>query len=209
MVGNQTNFSPAKFREILIPNFDQKFQYIIEQLVFSAFQKHKETGSLYSQAEQLLLSELGLLDWKPKHQLWFSKNYSDAQSADRIDAEYFQPMYEEIIEKFKGNANIKYLKEITHLVGHPSNPPYTSKESEGKTFIITQKHLGTYYPSDNFWDDPEALYTTDEFIKRNRKFLLKKNDIILYWGFLHIPQKSIFQNYEPLYIRILSERSIG
>jgi restriction endonuclease S subunit len=38
------------------------------------------------------------LDWKPKHELAFVKNFSATQEAERFDAEYFQPKYEEIIE---------------------------------------------------------------------------------------------------------------
>ena len=51
----------------------------------------------YKQAEEILLSELGLVDWRPKHCLSFVRNYSDTKHAGRMDAEYFQPKYEEII----------------------------------------------------------------------------------------------------------------
>ena len=49
------------------------------------------------------------MDWKPKHTVTFVKNFSDTQKAERIDAEYFQPKYEEIIEavkKYKGGFDI-------------------------------------------------------------------------------------------------------
>ena len=53
------------------------------------------------QAQTILLSELGLTHWQPKHQLTFIKNYSDTKQAGRIDAEYFQPKYEDIIKAIK------------------------------------------------------------------------------------------------------------
>ncbi|MCD4681480.1 MAG: restriction endonuclease subunit S [Bacteroidales bacterium] len=59
---------------------------------------HQNSKQLYSEAQTLLLSELNLLNWKPKHQLSFIKNYSDTQQAGRFDAEYFQPKYDEIVE---------------------------------------------------------------------------------------------------------------
>jgi restriction endonuclease S subunit len=170
-----------QIKRLKIPIFEQKFQEVIERIVHKSFSSRNQSKSLYSQAEQLLLSELGLLDWKPKHTLSFIKNYSDTQKAERIDAEYFQPKYEEIIEavkKYKGGFDT--LADLTKLVGHPSNPPYETSNIENKTFIITQKHLANYFPADNFWKDEEALYTTDEFIEKNRKFILQKNDIILY-----------------------------
>jgi len=57
--------------------------------------------SIYSQAETLLLEELGLKDFKPKYEKTYTAKLSDAFSAHRIDAEYFQPAYEEVIEKLR------------------------------------------------------------------------------------------------------------
>lgn len=78
---------------------------ILNKIVSKCCKLVLESDHLYSQAEQFLLSELGLLDWKPKHTLTFIKNFSATQEAERMDAEYFQPKYEEIIEavkKYKG-----------------------------------------------------------------------------------------------------------
>ena len=58
----------------------------------------KRSEQLYSLSQTLLLSELGLTDWQPKHRLTFIKNYSDTERVERIDAEYYQPKYEEIDE---------------------------------------------------------------------------------------------------------------
>ena len=48
-----------------------------------------------------MLTELGLNDWNPVHQLTFIKNFSDTREVERIDAEYFQPKYDEIINSIK------------------------------------------------------------------------------------------------------------
>jgi restriction endonuclease S subunit len=101
----QPNISIPNLNQILIPVLSEKFQGVIENIFFTSGKKIEESFSFYSQAEQLLLSELGLADWKPKHRLTFVKNFSETQKAERIDAEYFQPKYEEIIEavkKYKG-----------------------------------------------------------------------------------------------------------
>jgi len=77
----------------------------ISNLVDSAISLINESKKSYHEAEQILLSELGLLGWKPKHQLSFVKNFSDTKSAERIDSDYFQPVYDEIIEKVKHYKN--------------------------------------------------------------------------------------------------------
>ncbi len=157
------------------------FQRIIRQLFIKSQDLYINEVEQYQKAEQLLLSELGLTDWKPKHTLAFVKNFSDTQKAERIDAEYFQPKYEEIIEAIKRyKGGFDELGNLTKLIGHPSNPPYETINTENKTFIITQKHLSNYFPVDNFWKDEEALYTTDDFIEKNKKYILQDNDIILY-----------------------------
>lgn len=69
----------------------------------------------YRKAETMLLGELGLLNWKPKHRLSFIKNFSATQSDKRIDAEYFQPMYEEVVKSIKASKNHSKLGDIVSI----------------------------------------------------------------------------------------------
>ena len=142
----------------------------------------------------MILAELGLINWKAKHRLWFVKNYSDTQEAERIDAEYFQPKYDEIITAIKNySGGWDTLGNLCELVGHPSNPPYTDTEDTDKTFIITQKHLGDVCLNDEFWKDSDALYTTQEFINKNSQYTLKKDDILLYSVGAYIGKTNIYK----------------
>lgn len=77
------------------------FQVLIEKILKKAFSKSENAYSYFQQAQSLLLSELGLENWKPKHKLTFVKNYFDTKISERIDAEYFQPKFDEIIEAIK------------------------------------------------------------------------------------------------------------
>jgi type I restriction enzyme, S subunit len=85
----------------LIPNFPQSFQLQIEQIVKSAHQKQSQSKQLYREAEELLLAELGLLNYQVKHTLWFSATKKEIEVAKRYDSEYFQPKYAEIIKKIE------------------------------------------------------------------------------------------------------------
>lgn len=110
----------------------KSFQEKIKNLITVSYEKINQSKNLYSQAEELLLSELGLLGWKPKHQLAFIKNFSDTQRAERIDAEYFQPKYEEIIEavkKYKGGFD-----ELGNLV-KIKDKNFTPKDNEQYKYI--------------------------------------------------------------------------
>lgn len=72
------------------------------------------------------------MDWKPKHELTFIKNYSDTEKAERIEAQYFQPKYEEIIKavkKYKGGFD-----ELGNLV-KIKDKNFTPKEKEQYRYI--------------------------------------------------------------------------
>jgi len=72
---------------------------------------------LYSQAENLILEELGLKGFKPEYKKTYTAKLSSAFSAHRIDAEYFQPAYEEVIEKIKEkNIELKLLGKLAERV---------------------------------------------------------------------------------------------
>jgi restriction endonuclease S subunit len=128
----QPHIASSYLYNLPIPKFNENFENIVDDLVNKSEKFKDQSKSLYSQAEQLLLSELGLLGWKPKHTLAFVKNYSDTQKAERIDAEYFQPKYEEIIEavkKYKGGYD-----ELGNLV-KINDKNFTPKDNEQYKYI--------------------------------------------------------------------------
>ena len=49
----------------------------------------------------MLLSELGLSSWKPKHRLAYVKNFAKTQHVKRLDADYFQPKYNAMLRLIK------------------------------------------------------------------------------------------------------------
>ena len=102
MQGNQANFSLAKFKEVRIPKFDDKLQLKIEQILYRSHQKLEESKKLYQEAEELLLSELGLLDFAPNNDNISIKSFSDSFFVSgRLDSEYYQPKYDDIMNKIK------------------------------------------------------------------------------------------------------------
>lgn len=102
LVGNQANFSPAKFRQIEIPILDKKLQQIISESINIAFLKLQEAKDIYLRAETILIEELGFSAWKPSHEQIAIRTLQEAKNAERIDAEYYQPQYVEI-SKLLGN----------------------------------------------------------------------------------------------------------
>jgi len=105
MLSGQGKIELEDIRDIVIYEASDNLQGIISKCVHLSQSLVSNSESTFKEAENILLSELGLTNWQPKHQLTFIKNYSDTQQAERIDAEYYQPKYEEIedaIKSYKG-----------------------------------------------------------------------------------------------------------
>lgn len=87
--------------DLYLPNISQNLNEEIKNLVDKAYILHLNSHFLYSQAENLLLEELGLKDFKVEDDLSYIVNLSQIKSAHRADAEYFQPKYERLIKRIE------------------------------------------------------------------------------------------------------------
>ena len=112
----------SAIKSFLIPDLNRKFQETIASYCHRAEKLRKDSKQCYSDVQTLLLSEIGLADWQPKHQLTFVKNFSDIENAERIDADYFQPKYDDIVNTIKNYSggcdtlgNIVTLKKCVEV----------------------------------------------------------------------------------------------
>jgi len=120
-------------KSLLVPIFPGSFINRIDKIYKEGLDQLQISKSLYSQAEDLLLEELGLKDHKPIEELSYIVKLSDVKSAHRADAEYYQPKYEKIKEKIK-KQNVKLLGDLVSLRKgfEPGSDEYQNK---GKLFI--------------------------------------------------------------------------
>lgn len=98
---NQSNVNAEELKRVEIPLVDIRLQSQVTLAFDEAFKYIQRSEYKFNEAQTLLLTELGLTNWQLKHQLTFVKNYSDITQAERIDAEYFQPKYEELVKAIK------------------------------------------------------------------------------------------------------------
>jgi len=131
----QPKITTDDVKQILVFIVDSRTQEEVSRLVQEARHNQEESKFLYSQAENLLLEELGLKDFKPKYELSYAANLSKAFGAHRIDAEYFQPAYHELMEYLSDNFELKSLGKL--LLGFQKGVEVGSEnyEEEGKPFI--------------------------------------------------------------------------
>lgn len=153
------------------PN-DKNLEKLLRDLFIKSQSFNREATEKYRNAEQILLSELGLLNWKPKHRLSFVKKYSDTDSAGRIDAEYFQPMYEEIVKAVTSSKTYSALGDNVSIK-KCTEPGSEAYQDSGIPFLRVS-NLSKFGPnSDNQQFISEALY---ESLKSHQP---KKGEILL------------------------------
>ncbi len=122
------NIDDLRSLPIFIPG--RPLQDEIGRIVLDAKESFDVSKSLYSQAESLLLKELELKDFNPKYELSFSANLSKVFGAHRVDAEYFQPAFDQVTEKVisykNGYVSLLTCAESVRPDFNPSKYPDTS-----------------------------------------------------------------------------------
>lgn len=101
----QPNLLLTQVKQIKVFVPSVKFQLLIESIYKDSFNIKEKTNEFYKLAENLILQELDLLNWQPKHNLWTVKAFSDTQQSQRMDAEYYQPKFETILNAIQNYSN--------------------------------------------------------------------------------------------------------
>ncbi|MCP1226479.1 hypothetical protein [Sebaldella sp. S0638] len=116
---NQANINPEEVKEIEIPLLDMKLQKLVESRFLIANKNKIISENLYKEAQEILLKELNLDNYKLLEENISIKSLSASfLESGRLDAEYYQPKYDDIIKKIKiyknGYGKLKdYIKEYS------------------------------------------------------------------------------------------------
>lgn len=109
----QVNLNCREVEELSVPLFTDKFIFTVHNLNNQRHNLILQSEQMYAKAEQILLSELGLHSWKPRHTLTYVRSFSQVAKASRMDAEHFQPKYKEMFDRLPSNVYLQLLGKIT------------------------------------------------------------------------------------------------
>lgn len=126
-------FSETLLTGLELPKLPEKTAESIVDNVNNAYKNYLTSQNLYSQAESLLLEELGMKDFEIEDDLSYVVNLSEIKSAHRADAEYFQPKYDKLVERIK-SRNAKMLGEVVSIK-KGIEPGAEAYQDEGRLFI--------------------------------------------------------------------------
>ncbi len=171
----QTGLILEDFDHILIPNLSKIFQEKIKKLVNDSYKTTEKSKSTYSQAETLLLKTLGIDDFSPSTENINIKSFQDSfLTTGRLDAEYYQPKYEEIINNIK-KFPFKKLDEF--IENHSTGYPYKSHD-----YLDDEKGIPLIRINNikkGFLDISNTAYLPMEQINLSKKDVAIDGDIVI------------------------------
>lgn len=166
----QLNLFIDKIKKLVIPQLKESGE--IGKSVKSARELILSANSLYSQAEALLLEELGIKDIDLSHEPCYEVNSADTITANRIDAEYYQPKYERVIEAIK-NCKYGWCKLDGRIMNITDK--YDPKKEPEKDFRYIE--LSNINPSNGVIDGYSELKGKD--LPSRARMLIKEGDVII------------------------------
>jgi len=198
---------------ILVPFPSSSFQQKIEFLIKKAHKKRNEANKKYKEAERLLDKILGIEDLELKEDRIFETRFLNIETNQRIDADFYKPLYIQSIKILKEGAQkgifiVKRLGEISKVSKgiEVGSDTYTNS---GKLFLrvsnLSEREIITpdsaEFIRENLYDElkdkykpepGEILYTKDATVGIAYPIGEDFNDFIISSGILRIkPNKEI------------------
>lgn len=174
-ITGQPNINMSLIQELLIPEFENEFALEIQKIVTNSESARDGSFAKYLNAENVLLQTLGLKDFSPSEEPVNVKRFSESfGSSGRLDAEYYQIKYEQVVERIK-SANYDRLVEIVNIK-KSIEPGSVHYSDDGLPFVRVSDF-------DKFGLTTPNKYLTDEFCKENAELIKKikpKKETILF-----------------------------
>ena len=142
---------------------------------------------LLKNAEGLLNKSLGLSDWQPPHPLTYIRRALEAFSAERLDAEHFQPQYDAMLERATQHA--AYTRSMSDFVLYCDRGEQPDYVEDGTLDVVNSRHIlenGLDY--DNFEKTDLQCLNDARFAKAR----IQKNDILVYTTGAKIGRSGIY-----------------
>jgi len=131
---SQPEISPKYLSTLPIPILNQ-VEEEVKATIRRAYTFIRSSKILQFRAENLFLKQLRLNDSIPPYKLWYISNLTEISQAHRLDAEYYQPLYDCLIKYLNSNFRMKPLKKFIVDFKKGIEVGAENYQEEGKLFI--------------------------------------------------------------------------
>ncbi len=181
---SQPEIAPKFLLRIPVPRFSAKVEADLSANVRRAYTLRYESSAIYTQAQQLLESELGLDKLRFDKPVGYTARFSELELSHRADAQHYQPRFTRLLEHL-AKFPIKRIREIRRYNRRGIQPVYVDGGSHavvnsqhlGPKHINydglqkTTKHLFNLSPEAHIQPDDLLIYTTGAYIGRTNVYL--------------------------------------
>jgi restriction endonuclease S subunit len=152
------------------------FQIKIEEIFRTSLNQTEQSKQTYTQAENILLEEIGLQNFTPSKEPVNIKSFKDSfATSGRLDAEYYQPRYEKIEQAIKSYSNgFETLDAFIddYSTGYPYKSSSYIKENGIPLIRINNVKKG-------FLDLSKAIQIPTSDLDLSSKDIALENDILI------------------------------
>lgn len=113
----QVNLNCREVERVLVPTPDVSLQNEIGDLVRASFAATDDSESLYTQAQQLLESELGLDKLRFDKPVGYTARFSDVTISNRADADFYQPPFVQLHKYLDGLHTVPLSRLVNPIKG--------------------------------------------------------------------------------------------
>lgn len=172
-----------KIKELNIPLLSKALVTKVRKINKLAYISRLRAKKQYKTSEKVLLQSLDMLNFQCSQCKSYIKNFSDVQTANRLDAEYFQPKYDEILEIINRNNHTTLIKQFDII--RNSGLEY---DSEGKNGVIKTKQI-----KDRFID-----FNVEDRTNQGDSNIIVKNQDVLFasMGVGSLGKANIYYDFE-------------
>lgn len=163
----QLNLFIYKINNIVVPKLGTVLQSEISKCCQTAHKKRIGSKEKYNKAESLLLQEIGLEKFTPNTEKVNIKSFNDSFTiTGRLDAEYYQPKYDDIIEKVKSKSYDRLINIVS--IKKSIEPGSKNYSEDGLPFMRVADYS-------KFGLTEPQKYLTSDFISKNKDKIKKLN----------------------------------
>lgn len=206
----QIEIYPDDIGSLPIPNLDEATEEEIAGRCEDAQGKIEQAKTLYAEAENLLLHELGLDTLDLSHELTYERDFAEVAAADRFDAQYFAPRYQRAMAVMRRDKRtIGGVAPLAKSFFRPSpNEPFDYIEIgnlTGNGHAESERLMGADAPSRAQWvvHENDVITSTVRPIRRLTALVEpSQSEFVCSSGFVVLEPKAIAPEVLTVYLRL-------
>lgn len=186
----QPHLSLEDARKIWVSLIPEDAQAEVERLVITSENARNHANSAWSQAQQLLESELGLDKLHFDKSVGYTARFSELELSHRTDAQHYEPRFTKLL-KHLAKFSTKRIRDIRRYNRRGIQPAYAEN---GTHVVVNSQHLGAKHIN---YDGLQK--TTERAFSASPEAHIQPNDLLIYTTGAYIGRTNVYLDEAPAF----------